>query len=142
MASPLTPKQERFAQCVADGMTQADAYRNAFDVGPTTKAETVQKRASELMSNGAVSGRVAELKEALAEKRLWDRMDSVAVLSEIARGQDPNAKSSDRVSAVKELNAMHGWNAPQKIDHLSSDGSFGLTRIEIVAPNMDKASGQ
>ena len=26
----LTPKQEKFAQCVADGMTQADAYRTAF----------------------------------------------------------------------------------------------------------------
>ena len=25
----LTGKQEKFCQCIADGMTQADAYRNA-----------------------------------------------------------------------------------------------------------------
>ena len=73
----LTPKKEKFAQCVADGMSQADAYRTAFDVSPTTKPETVYKRASELMSNGEVSGRVAELREQLSAKALWTRQDSV-----------------------------------------------------------------
>jgi len=33
----LTPKQEKFAQCVADGMTQADAYRVAYDCAPKHK---------------------------------------------------------------------------------------------------------
>lgn len=36
----LTPKQEKFAQCVADGMTQADAYRAAFDANPPSKSST------------------------------------------------------------------------------------------------------
>ena len=31
----LTPKQEVFAQAVAGGKTQADAYREAYNVKPT-----------------------------------------------------------------------------------------------------------
>lgn len=126
----LTPQREKFAQAVADGMSQADAYRTAFKVRPGTKAHTIQANASRLMTNSEVVTRVNELKAKLAEMALWTRADSVEVLREIARGGE---KDSDRVSAVKELNAMHGLNAPQKIDHQSSDGSMSPTRIVIEA---------
>lgn len=108
----LTAKQEAFAQAIADGMSQADAYRTAFDVKPTTKPETIHKRASELMADGDVSGRVTSLKAALASKALWTREMSVKALIAAYR----EGKPSDKISAVKELNAMHGFNAPQKID--------------------------
>ena len=121
MAGSLTQKQESFAQNIADGMTQADAYRAAYDCAPTTKPETIQKRACELMADGVISGRVEELRAQLAEKSLWSRADSVNILAEIA--QDLGNKAGERVSAIKELNAMHGWNK-QVIDHQSSDGSM------------------
>lgn len=108
----LTPKQEKFAQAIADGMTQADAYRSAFNVKPTTKQEVVYVKASELMRDGKVSVRVDELKSALASKALWTREMSVKALVAAYR----EGKPSDKISAVKELNAMHGFNAPQKID--------------------------
>ena len=108
----LTAKQEAFAQAIADGMSQADAYRTAFDVKPTTKPETIHKRASELMADGDVAGRVTSLKAALASKALWTREMSVKALIAAYR----EGKPSDKISAVKELNAMHGFNAPQKID--------------------------
>lgn len=107
----LTAQQERFAQAIADGMTQADAYRTAYKAG-TSKPETVWKRASELMENGAVAGRVAELRKALADKALWTREKSVQALSAIAEEGRP----LERVAAVKELNAMHGFNAPSKAE--------------------------
>ena len=47
----LTPKQERFAQLVAEGKTQADAYRGAFNTKPTTKPETIIANASRLMAD-------------------------------------------------------------------------------------------
>ena len=133
----LTPKQEKFAQCVADGMTQADAYRVAYDSKPTTKPESVQQAASQLMADPKVYSRVAELREMLTEKALWSREDSVNVLKSIAN-DEMNAKPAERVSAVKELNAMHGWNNKQVIDHTSSDGSMrpSPTRIELVAPSV------
>lgn len=134
----LTPKQEKFAQCVADGMTQADAYRVAYDCAPSTKAESIQVNACKLMADANVSQRVAELREMLTEKALWSREDSVNVLKSIAN-DEMNAKPAERVSAVKELNAMHGFNAKQVIDHTSSDGTMTPrpTRIELVAPQAD-----
>lgn len=123
----LTPKQEKFAQCVADGMSQADAYRTAYDCKPTTKPESIQDSAYKVMANPDVYQRVEELREQLAEKSLWSRADSVRVLAGIANsGAGENAaKPTEIVAAVKELNAMHGFNAPQVIDHKSSDGSHG-----------------
>lgn len=108
----LTVKQEKFAQYVADGMTQADAYRAAFDVGVNTKPETVRKRASELMDNGDVAGTVEELREKLAAKALWTREMSVKALVQAYR----EGSGSVRVAAVKELNSMHGYNEAQKLD--------------------------
>lgn len=116
----LTPKQEKFAQCVADGMTQADAYRVAYDCAGDAKPETIQKRASELMADGEVSGRVQQLRDQLAELALWTRRDSIKMLAEVAR--NPASKGSETVAAVKEINAMHGWNR-QVIEHQGKGGT-------------------
>lgn len=65
MNKTLTPKQEAFARAVAAGNSQADAYRLAYNAS-ASKPETVQKRACELMADGKVAGRVAELRERAA----------------------------------------------------------------------------
>ena len=124
----LTPKQELFAQEVASGKTQADAYRSAFNVKPTTKPETTYKRACELMADGNISGRVAELRAAASERVVWTMADSLNVLSTIAKGLDADAKPSDKVNAVKAINAMIGLDAPSK---LNVTGNL-VTRIERV----------
>ena len=121
----LTPKQEKFAHCIADGMSQADAYRTAFDAGKM-KAETIHKRASELMADGAVTGRVQELRGRLATKALWTREMSVKAL--VKAYQEGNG--SVKVAAVKELNAMHGFNAPQKVEVSTTPGYH--FEVEIV----------
>lgn len=109
----LTAKQEAFAQAVADGLTQADAYRSAYDAGKM-KAETVQSKASILMANGMVRARVDSLKAALESKGLWTREKSVQALAAIADGS--GAKANEIVAAIKELNLMHGFNAPSKVE--------------------------
>lgn len=108
----LTPKQESFAQAVASGMTQADAYRSAYDASKM-KPETVQKRASELMANRDVSGRVKSLRQELSDRGLWSREDSVKALKSVTTNPD---NQTALISAVKELNTMHGYNAPIKVD--------------------------
>jgi hypothetical protein len=115
-------------------MTQADAYRTAYDCGEDTKPETVQANASRLMADSMVSARVKQLRDQLAERSLWTRLDSIKALAEVAR--NPASKGAETVAAVKELNAMHGWHK-QTIDHVNSDGSLRPTRIEIVAPQHD-----
>lgn len=109
----LTPKREAFCQAIADGMTQADAYRSAYSAGKMTD-KTIWKRASELMDDGEVTGRVSELKSALEAKQLWTREESVKTLAGIAKDND--AKQADQINAVKALNTMHGFDAPKQFD--------------------------
>ena len=131
----LTPKQERFAHEVASGKTHADAYRVAFDVRATTKPATIQANAYKLMNNTEISTRVDELRAAIAERVVWTLADSLDVLSTIAKGLDADAKPSDKVNAVKAINAMIGLDAPSK---LSVTGNM-VTRIvrEVTDDNAE-----
>jgi hypothetical protein len=134
----LTPKQENFAQCIADGMTQADAYRTAYDVSADSKPETTWARASELMADSKVSGRVAELKGKLEAKALWTREMSVKALARAYKIAEQSNNSSGMTGAVKELNVMHGYNEPFKVDLMSRDGSMK----PVPAINFSKLSSK
>ena len=123
----LTAKQEAFAQGIADGLGQADAYRMAYDA-EGMKDNTIYSKASVLMSDGKVAARVAELRAAVAERVTWTLADSLDVLSTIAKGLDADAKPSDKVNAVKAINTMIGLDAPSKLD---VTGNL-VTRIERV----------
>jgi hypothetical protein len=120
----LTPKQENFAQCVAKGMTQSDAYRTAYNVSPDTKNESINVNASKLMADTNISQRVAELKEQISAKSLWTREMSVKALAKAYKIAEQRENSSGMTGAIKELNVMHGYNAPQKLDLSNSDGSL------------------
>jgi phage terminase small subunit len=109
----LTAKQEAFCQAIADGKNQSDAYRSAYDAGKM-KAETVNSKAYELSKNGEITARVDELREALANKALWTREQSVAVLVDVIG--DGESRGTDKISAVKVLNDMQGFNAPTKLE--------------------------
>ena len=128
----LTSRREKFAQCVADGKTQADAYRAAFDAGKMKDA-TIHKRASELMCNGEITGRVQELRDALANKALWTREDSVRALATAMRIAEDKDNAAGLVAAVKELNAMHGFNEPQKVEITTTPGY--RFEVEVVKNN-------
>jgi phage terminase small subunit len=107
----LTAKQEAFAQAIADGMGQADAYRMAYDA-EGMKDSTVYPKASRMMNEGKIRARIDELKAQVAEKQLWSREMSVKALVQAYR----EGSGAVKVSAVKELNAMHGYNEPAKLN--------------------------
>ena len=101
----LTAKQEAFAQAVASGMNQSDAYRAAYKVRPATKLESVNQSAARVMANVNVASRVAELRAPVVAKvqmtlegHLEDLMSlrdmaakggqfGAAITAEIARGK-------------------------------------------------------
>lgn len=117
----LTAKQEAFCQGIADGLGQADAYRSAYDA-EGMKDNVIYARASELMKNGKVADRIKELRSEVQEKQLWSREMSVKALVQAYR----EGSGSVKVAAVKELNAMHGYNEPSKV---SINGSL-IQRIQ------------
>lgn len=120
----MTARQDCFAQAVANGKSQSEAYRLAYPKSLKWKPDTVWQNASKMMADAKVSTRVDAIRAELAEKNLWSREQSVKALVAVVNNPE---KATDVVAAVKELNAMHGFNAPQKIDH-----SGTVTRIELV----------
>lgn len=112
---------------MASGKTQADAYRAAFNVSASTKAETIHKRASELMQGGEVAGRVEELRKPIIEevgitlkihledlKRLRNAavqsgQYGAAITAEVARGKAAgiHVEKSEVVSITKSLTPLN-----------------------------------
>ena len=76
------------------------------------KDSTIYSKASIMMSKGNIRARIAELKSQVAEKQLWSREMSVKALVQAYR----EGSGAVKVSAVKELNAMHGYNEPSKLN--------------------------
>jgi hypothetical protein len=111
----LTAKQEAFCQGIADGLGQADAYRAAYDADGM-KDTTIYPLASKLMKNDKVTARIAELKSQVQEKQLWSREMSVKGLVAAYRVANEGKNASGMTGAIKELNAMHGYNEPTKHD--------------------------
>ena len=131
----LTAKQEHFCQCLADGMNQADAYRTAYDAS-NMKDSSIHVNASKLLTDTKVAQRVAELKAKLTAKALWTREMSVQALVsayKIAKGKD---NASGMTGAIKELNAMHGFNEPTK--HELSGPNGGPVDIQTITINLKK----
>ena len=109
----LTAKQEAFAQALADGLSQSAAYRRAYDA-KRMKDETVTNKASLLAKRDDIGARVDQLRDKLADEAIWSRRDSVEGLKGIADNRTNTG--AERVSAIKALNEMHGFNKPQKVE--------------------------
>lgn len=85
------------------------------------------------MADANVRLRINELRSQVAEKQLWTREDSVNGLKAILDAED--AKASDRVAAMRELNQMHGYKASDKLE-VEHKGTVRLN-IAFVTPKDD-----
>ncbi len=110
----LTEKQDAFANAIASGSNQSDAYRAAYNA-EKMKPETVWSNASRLLNDSKVSARIAELKAELAKKELWTREMSVKALIKAYKIAEESKNASGMTGAVKELNLMHGYNEPAEM---------------------------
>ena len=94
----LTAKQEKFCQGVAKGLTYSDAYREAYNSGKM-KAETVNKRASELLLNREIAGRVEGLTVRILKRYDLTVDDIVVELEEARKMAMATGQSAAMVSA-------------------------------------------
>ena len=132
MKTKLTAQQEKFCQEYAKCGNGSASYRLAYHNSKKWKDKSVWEGSSKLVHNAKVSTRIKELQEEMAKKELWTKEKSVLILKDIAEGITEDVKPTDRTNAVKELNKMHGFEAPKVLDHQSSDGTMSPTRISNV----------
>lgn len=119
----LTPKQEKFAQAVASGMTQADAYRHAYNAENMADS-TIWSRASELAADSKVSGRIKALQEAATIAALWSRELSIKTKRQALQLAMEKKDSRAIIQASESLDKQYGLEPARKVDITSSDGTM------------------
>ena len=96
-------RHEKFVQSLIAGMSQRQAYREAFPASNRWKDKTVDNRASELFRE--VLGRYKELQEEAQDAAIMTRKERMVALSDIAQNAE---KEADIIKAIDTLNKMDG----------------------------------
>jgi len=134
MAKQLTPKQLHFARCVAQGMTQADAYREAYNPREGTTAASIHTLASRLMGQVEIRSRVDALvaarERAVAASAVTDREAVVSKLRVWMTGEEETDAS--RLRAAELLGKASGLFATE-VNVTSKDRDPGEVAAEIEA---------
>lgn len=84
----LTAKQEQFVKNIIDGMSQADAYRSAYDT-QRMKDKTVWEKASALMKNDKVTARLKELRDQMMKPSIMTAQERLEYLTRVIKGEEP-----------------------------------------------------
>ena len=118
----LTPKQERFIQNIVSGMSQRQAYKDAYNA-ENMKDETIDSEASILFNDQKISKRYQELIDKLEEETLMTAREKRRMLKEMAL--DLNNSVTDRIKAIDTDNKMTGEYVTK------IEGDIGITSIRV-----------
>lgn len=113
----LTAKREKFVQGLASGLSQRQAYYEAFPNSKKWKPETVDNKASKLFKEDEVLARYNELMNEHKEKALWTREEAVKELKWLYKQAIKSIKEQDEgyvrqgtssalLGAIQELNKL------------------------------------
>ena len=137
----LTPKQERFIQNIVSGMSQRQAYKDAYNAENMTD-ESIDVEACKLFNDTKVSQRYHELMEELKDKAIMTATERMIWLTEVVKGiqteeskyfsdgecivYEKTADLNTKIKALDTLNKMSG-EYTTKIE-----GDIGIKKLEDV----------
>nr|DAN91844.1 MAG TPA: Terminase small subunit [Caudoviricetes sp.] len=138
----LTPKQELFVQGIISGLSQRQAYRQAFPNSKKWKDSTVDSNASRLLQNSKVLARYRELLKQFSNMSLWSReqaFNEYEWLKNKARSSIENdgvrqANSNAFLSALDGMNNM-AWKDLELTDEKIRQ------EIELLKLKIEKNQG-
>lgn len=120
MANELTAKQEKFIQGIIRGLTQRQAYKEAYSA-ENMQEDTIDKEACLLFNNPKIAERYQELIKELEDKSIMSAKERMIWLSDVVKGNikhisyggngeayENEAYISDKLKAVDTLNKMSG----------------------------------
>lgn len=116
----LTQSEERFAQLLVEGMSQADAFRQAHARAARWTPDTVHQWGSRWAANSKVQARVAMLQAELAEKSV---LKAEQILRETAR-----IAMSSPAGLVRRIDGKVTFLLP---DELPADVAAAVASFEI-----------
>jgi len=105
MATLDNARHERFIQNIVKGMTQRQAYKDAFPDN-NSNDKTVDELASRLFNDVKVHTRYEELLEELEDKSIMSAKDRMKWLTNLINGEE--GYISDKLKSIDILNKMSG----------------------------------
>lgn len=108
----LTLKQEHFVKAYIETGNASEAYRIAYDADKM-KAETIHRKASELMNNGKIRARLNELQTEHKERHNMTVDDLIKELDEAREIAKVNGNPTAMISAVMGKAKLLGLDKPQ-----------------------------
>ena len=143
----LTAKQEKFVQGLVSGLSQRQAYKEAYDA-EKMKDETIDRKAFDLMQNGKIRARFNELMNEHKAKALWTREEAVndlkwlkeqakqSILDEkFDNGYVRQGSATAFINAIKELNSLEDIY-PDKTQKINLSGSVSNPYDELTADEL------
>jgi len=97
----LTPKQELFVQGIITGLSQRQAYRQAYPSAIKWRDKVVDNKASELLKNGEVLVRYRELLKQFSNMSLWAREQAFNEYEWLKN----KARASIEIEGVRQANS-------------------------------------
>ncbi|WP_165464510.1 terminase small subunit [Enterobacter cloacae] len=129
----LTPKQEAFCQAYIETGNASEAYRTAY-AADKMKPESVNRKAKELLDNGKIAARVAELQGEIKQRHNVT-VDSLLAELEQARQAALGAEtpqSSAAVAATMGKAKLTGLD--KQVVELTGQGG-GPVRVVTMSPD-------
>lgn len=101
----LTAKQEQFVQNIIQGMSQADAYRSAYETKRMSD-NAIYREASLLVDNPKVAKRLSELRNELAKPSIKTAQERMEWLTQLIDNEEEG--TSEKLKAIDIMNKMDG----------------------------------
>lgn len=106
MAELKNARHEKYAQGIAQGLSQRKAYREAFPNSNKWKDTTVDTKAYELSKKGEILDRLQELREESSSKAVKSAQERKEWLSSIIDNEEEDTNT--KLKACDLLNKMDG----------------------------------
>jgi hypothetical protein len=119
----LTAKQEKFVQNLVKGMSQRQAYKDAYDA-ENMQDNVIDKEACLLFKSSNISERYKELMEAITDETVLTVKEKRRMYREFA--QDKELSMSDRLKAMDQDSKLAGEYTTKV------EGSLDITTIKIT----------
>jgi len=125
----LTAPREAFAAGLAQGLSQAEAYRRAYPAALKWKDASVWQKASVLAADVKVKARVAAIQAEMGERSL---VSLERIAQELAR-----------MAFVDIRNIVHADGTPKGLHELDEDTARAIVGVDVVSVgNADLGVGQ
>lgn len=103
----LTPKQEKFAQLVASGTNQSEAFKLSYNA-ENMQASTIAEKASRLVKQSNISARLAELRKPIIEAHQYTLESYVKRMNEVAEMAFEQGQTAAGVKALENVGKVLG----------------------------------